>query len=391
MEEAGETSLNINTIHHVVNKEVNENGSVGKNIKNSNSLSYPNNHNKSSKISFVFILLMLLGIKRSSIIFNSNYTQTKLLGYLYDKIQFIFIQLMQFLTTHLEREDFRRILPSYHLDNYVINYKCQPEVVFYLVRNSLKPIYEMETSEYNMWISQFAGVLNEYNKIFYTHFDDNFDPIYLNKAKFMKDYNKNIWDYISPELFFIFSSLQLKDVYLPKHRYENEIDKIQKKIANLQEENANRSISESQIRKNKKEINKLQNSIINLKREISHFTTHQENITKFLEKKNSTLLADVLIDNKRDISRLFIQHCLYPRLIFSSTEALYASKMLIMLINIKMHNINYFDIMQKFIKFLIPSILTVTEFEALNIGYFLLEFLKVVKYWQDEKVWNEVN
>lgn len=65
--------------------------------------------------------------------------------------------------------------------------------------------------------------------------------------------------------------------------------------------------------------------------------------------------------------------------------------MLILLINLKIQNINVFDIMLKLIKFLLPCILCVTEFEAQNIGTFLLEFLKEVKYWQDEKVWEEVN
>ncbi len=342
------------------------------------------------RISFTFILLILLGVRRNSIIYNSNYTQTKLLGFIYDKIQFVFIQLMQFLTTNLERDEFKKILPSFSLEKYILTYKCQPEVVFYLVRNSIKPIYELDQQEYNVWINQISGVVNEYNKLNSNYFEENFDTIYLNKKKFMDDSFKNIWNYVSPELFFLFSTLQLKDIYLPKHRYEYEIDKNQKKIIKLQEENLNKAISESQIRKNKKEITKIEYSIANLKKEIEFYTKHQEKIYKFVEKKNNVLLSDVPTENKREISKVLIQNCLFPRLIFSSTEALYASKMLIMLINIKMHNINFFDLMQKFIKFLLPCIVTVTEFEALNIGYFLLEFLKVVKYWQDEKIWNDV-
>jgi len=346
---------------------------------------------QSNRISFTFILLVLLGVRRTSIIFNSNYTQTKLLGFLYDKIQFIFVQLMQFLTNNLEREQFKKILPNFPLEKYVITYKCQPEVVYYLVRNSIKPIYELDLQEYNMWISQFNFVVDEYNKLNLNYFEENFDPIYLNKKKFMEDSYKNIWNFITPELFFIFSALQLKDIYIPKHRYEYEIDKNLKKIQKLQEENQNKTISESQIRKNKKEITKIENSIANLKKELEVFTKHQDKILKFLEKKNSVLLKEIPTENKREISKVLIQNCLFPRLIFSSTEALYASKMIILLINIKMHNINFFDLMQKFIKFLLPCVVTVTEFEALNIGYFLLEFLKVVKYWQDEKIWNEVN
>jgi THO complex subunit 2 len=297
---------------------------------------------------------------------------------------------MQFLTTHLEREDYKNLLPSFTLDNYIINYKCQPEVVFYIVRNSLKPIYEMEETEYNMWVNQFASVLNEHCKMNKEYFEENFDPIYLNKKKFMGDIYKNIWNYITPEFYFIFSALQLKDIFLPKIRYEAEIEKNQKKILKLTEENNNRSVSDYQIKKNKKEIIKLENCVENLKTEMNDYKLHQENISKFLEKKNNSLLGEIVSENKRDISKIFIQYCLYPRLVFSSTEALYASKMLILLIDKKMQNVNYFDMIQKFIKFLLPCIVTVTEFEALNIGYFLLEFLKIVKHWQDEKVWQEV-
>jgi len=46
--------------------------------------------------------------------------------------------------------------------------------------------------------------------------------------------------------------------------------------------------------------------------------------------------------------------------------------------------------MQKMIKFLIPCIVCVTEFEAYNIGVFLNEFLKIITLWQDEKVWEKV-
>jgi hypothetical protein len=297
---------------------------------------------------------------------------------------------MQFLTTNLEREQYKKLLPNFPLEKYVLTYKCAPEFVYYLVRNSIKPIYDLDSNEYCMWISQFARVVDEYNKTNANYFEENFDPIYLNKKKFMDESYKNIWNYISPELFFIFSTLQLKDIYLPRHRYDFEIEKNNKRIAKLQEENQSKAISESLIRKNKKEISKLENCINNLKKEMDYYAKHQEKIFKFLEKKNSVLLSDIPAENKREISKVLIQNCLFPRLVFSSTEALYASKMLIMLINIKMHNINFFDLMQKFIKFLLPCVLTVTEFEALNIGYFLLEFLKIVKYWQDEKIWNQV-
>jgi hypothetical protein len=65
--------------------------------------------------------------------------------------------------------------------------------------------------------------------------------------------------------------------------------------------------------------------------------------------------------------------------------------MLVLLIDLKIQNINVFDVMQKMIKFLLPCVLCLTEFEAQNLGVFLLEFLKEVRIWQDESIWKNVS
>ena len=109
--------LNLDINHLKENHCLNNFKTTELNLINNSTNIFTQKNNENNKPSFTFILLMLLGVRRQSVIFNSNYTQTKLLGYLYDKIQFIFIQLMQFLTTHLETEEFKKLLPSYNLYN----------------------------------------------------------------------------------------------------------------------------------------------------------------------------------------------------------------------------------------------------------------------------------
>jgi hypothetical protein len=77
-------------------------------------------------------------------------------------------------------------------------------------------------------------------------------------------------------------------------------------------------------------------------------------------------------------------------MIFSKVDAVYSAKMLVTLINLKIQNVNVFDFMQKIVKSLMPCIFCLTEYEAQNMAVFLLEFLKVIKYWQDETVWENV-
>jgi len=346
---------------------------------------------ESDSLSFTSVLLILLSTRRQSVIFDSDYTQVKLIGYLYDQIQNVYIQLVQFLSIHTDRETFVKFLPKWSLDKYVLNYNCQPEVVFFLIRNSLKPLYEMSSSEYEDYTKQFTSVLDTYQSINKKLFTDEFDPNYLEKSSFVDDMYRDIWKYITQDLYFIFCALQLKDVYVPIQNYEKEIEKNKKEVEKLIEENKSFSDT-SQNGKNKKEIEKLKGNIENLEREMLQMKKNNEKVIKFLEEKKNHLLDESKIpkSNRREISRYLIQYCLYPRLILSKVEALYSAKMLILMINLRIPNFNVFDIMRKMIIFIVPCILCVTEFEANNIAIFLLDILRTVKYWQDDTVWEDV-
>ena len=202
-------------------------------------------------LSFTSVLLILLSTRRQSVIFNSDYTQIKLIGYLYDQIQNVFIQLVQFLSMNTDRETFSKFLPNWTYDKYVLNYNCQPEVVYFLVRNTLKPIYEMTVTEYQDYSTQFSNVIDCYQSINKKNFSDEFDTIYMEKSSLIDDMYRDIWKYISPELYFIFCSLQLKDIYVPVVNYEKEIEKNKKEMDKLNEESKNHA-DNSQIGKNKK-------------------------------------------------------------------------------------------------------------------------------------------
>ena len=248
------------------------------------------------------------------------------------------------------------------MEKYVINYNCQPEIVFFMIRNTIKPLYELPQPEYANYINQFMSTLDTYQNINKDHFNSEFDSLYFEKEPLFADIYKNIWGFISPELYFIFSSLQLKDIYVPANRYESEIERNSKEKERLLTENKN--ASESQISKNKKEIEKINTNIENLNKELRELKKNNECVVAFINNKKHSLLNEVVKQNKREISKYFIQYCLYPRILFSKVEALFAAKMLILLINSRIQNINVFDIMQKMIKFLLPCILSVTEFEA---------------------------
>jgi len=45
--------------------------------------------------------------------------------------------------------------------------------------------------------------------------EKSYTSIYLEENKLVEDIYKQVWSYIKPELYFIFWSLRLKDIYFP--------------------------------------------------------------------------------------------------------------------------------------------------------------------------------
>jgi THO complex subunit 2 len=172
--------------------------------------------NGGQRISFTSIFLILLGTRRQNIIFNSSYNQPKFIGYLYDIIHNIYIQLIIFFNMYLDKDTFTKILPKWSMEKYVLNYNCQPEVIYFMLRNQIKPVYNLNQSEYKNYIQQFCLVLDTYQSYNLKHFENEFESMYYEKKGFLNETYKNIWKYVTPEFYFIFSCLQLKDIYFPR-------------------------------------------------------------------------------------------------------------------------------------------------------------------------------
>jgi hypothetical protein len=294
---------------------------------------------------------------------------------------------MNFLLINTDRINYAKLIPNWRLEKYVINYNLPPENIFYLVRNKISPLFDMIEQEYSDLILQYSSVLDSYLNLNKKCAEENYESLYIQKGPFLDELYKEIWKYISPQLYFIFWSLQLKDIYAPINIYEKEIEKNKKDI-----EKSNDDTKIQEQARSKKDIEKLYQNIKNLENEKINSIKYTQKIYEFLESKKELLLDDMNIPktSKREISKYLIQYCLYPRLIISKVDAIYAAKMLILLINLKIQNLNLFDIMQKLVKFLIPCMICLSESEAQNLGVFLLELLKQIKIWQDETVWETV-
>ena len=354
---------------------------------------------KGNSISQTLLLLFLL--KKRFIIYNNRETSVKLLCFYSDIVSSIYYQFLTFVDFYIEDNHFyEKILKTIKPEDLIIKYHLSPVNVFELYRKTLKPINEQSPDEYNTNCALFSKIFDTYQSTKGTFLKEEFDSSYLQKEALIDDIYKPIWKYISPELYYIFNALDIKDIYFPSKLYEKEIEKLNKEkdriISNSNNNDSNNSDTTMNNTntimnlnpKTRKEIDKINTSIENLNKEIKTLKSKSESILTFLKTKIN-ILNEIPQQNKRDIPQYLIQYLLYPRLIRSKNDALYTVKFLTNLFMMKLPMLNVLDIIQKISKYILPCILCVTEHEAGNIGLFLNEFLKTLKSWQEEKYWND--
>jgi hypothetical protein len=65
------------------------------------------------------------------------------------------------------------------------------------------------------YITEFSTTLDSYMAINKDNEEKSYTSSYLEENKLVEDIYKQVWSYIKPELYFIFWSLRLKDIYFP--------------------------------------------------------------------------------------------------------------------------------------------------------------------------------
>lgn len=85
-------------------------------------------------LSLAFVIMILLGEKRNTILFKTDVKQLKLVGSLYDKTQYIFVQFCDYLANNSDINSYSQLIPKISLEKYPLYYNCCPEVVFFIIR-----------------------------------------------------------------------------------------------------------------------------------------------------------------------------------------------------------------------------------------------------------------
>lgn len=95
------------------------------------------------------------------------------------------------------------------------------------------------------------------------------------------------------------------------------------------------------------------------------------------------------VKDERDMSAFFVQNCLYPRLMFSPSDALYSIKFIKILVDLRVPKINFLNIFGQIIMGIIPTIHCCTNNESENLGIFFMEWFSMIDRWTDKAIWDK--
>lgn len=289
-------------------------------------------------------LLVLLCQVDDYVVYGSDETHLKILANRKDDLLTVirlFITLVNFFS---DSEIIQNNLKS--IADLAANYNVPPVWVFELWRNYL-------SSDSNEKVSNHMVDFKQY-------FDDL------------------VWDNLSVELYGVFWQLSLYDINFSDELYDQAIERI----------NASTPALESTYNKSKHSLSVSRQNLDDQRAELflawdyskqlpvdkeAHMK-HNQVINDRLNTESSLLFKDN--DLKSQI-RNFLQHCVLPRSIHSSFDAVYCARFLFKLQEVKTSNFSIVDVLKELIdcRILFSTLFTSTPTESENLGIFFSEIL----------------
>ena len=326
-------------------------------------------------------LAVLIAQQRSMLIFRSDDSlkHLKLIGGLFDQCQETFLQYIQFLSTHLTKEEYSDLMPDvqtlckeFHIDPEAAFFMLRPKIAS-LVSLDCKPVDSVKSAPLEGGEEANAADLNE-EVDFVRRTETALQPI-LESTRVL--YPEKVWNDISLKLYVTFWSLSLYDLQVPKERYESEIAKQKNAIAALSSEQ-NLSIS-----RRKKEKERCQNIIEKLEKELKEQEENHKRVVLRMQKEKDFWVQH--LNTKTESITQFLQVCIFPRAIFSASDAVYCAKFVRWMHSLQTPNFSTILYYDRVLNDITGTVTSCTEHEASRYGRFLCETLQIISKWHSSK------
>jgi THO complex subunit 2 len=176
-------------------------------------------------------------------------------------------------------------------------------------------------------------------------------------------------DTITPDFYAAFWSLNACDIYVNKKLYTTEITKISDKLSANQ---SGHSVSELRSLRPK-----LQDSRKDLESELTAATAQVAHYKERLQSMSGTLAAADIQSNRVAVG--FVEACLLPRMFLSIEDAVFCSRFLILLAELKFERVSLIQITDKVIQKVGTVAMSCTPIERICLSRFISDMLQYFK------------
>ncbi|GAB6023947.1 THO complex subunit 2 [Chamberlinius hualienensis] len=319
-------------------------------------------------------LCLLMAQQRNCIVYKEQEgSHLKLVGKLYDQCQDTLVQFGSFLSTNLSMDDYVRRLPA--IDSLMGEFRIPSDVAFFLSRPMFSHAIVLKFDEMKRQDRSYKNA--EWTEKMKKYLDIVRDVMKSAVESVRLHYPIKIWDDISPVFYVTFWSLSMYDLQVPTVSYEKEITKLKLQIAQIEE---NKEMVQN---KKKKEIDRCKTLKDKLQEEEKKQLDHCDRILARLHsEKDSWFLSR---SAKNETITQFLQLCIFPRCVFTAMDAIYCSKFVRTIHNLKTPNFSTLICYDRIFCDITYSVTCCTENEANRYGRFLCDMLATVVHWHSDK------
>jgi len=300
----------------------------------------------------------------------------KLVGKLFDQCHDTLVQFGTFLASNLSQDDYTQKLPP--IDQLLSEFHVNSDIAFFLARPMFNYLISTKYDELRRADKEWKKRTTAERQVKHAEAAQLvMEPV---TAAVMPIYPAKVWEDISPQFFTTFWSLTMYDLHVPEAMYEKEIAKLKEapaKLVNNKELNSARR---------KKEADRLQTLMERLQEEERRHREHVERVmARLRQEKDAWFLSRSARSAKNETITQFLQFCLFPRCIFTASDAIYAAKFVSVIHMLMTPNFSTLICYDRIFCDITYTVTSCTENEAGRYGRFLAAMLETVMKWHGDR------
>ncbi|VDP72176.1 unnamed protein product [Echinostoma caproni] len=326
--------------------------------------------------------IFLMARQRDAVLFlDDPERHVKLAGRLYDQCQGTLVQFITFLSLQLTREEMQtQCLP---IEQMMGEFHVPADTAFCLHRSVFEQkvarLFESKENADELKVTEKSKSTTK------SLFAIASQQICSEIARAIRPlYPNRVWDDLGTNFFVTFWSLQSSDLVVPEAAYQRQMQQLREQISQI-----DAAVNGWTSARKKREVDRLQGLIDRLGAEQTARLEHVSRVRAWLLAERDTWFQTRSV-NKADTITQFLQLCIYPRVCYTTADAIYAAQFMHVLHQLKTSRFSTLICLDRIFNDITLPVSMCTEDEAHRYGRFLCAVLELVNRWHaSEDVYNQ--